>query len=272
MIKEKDVLNAPFITEMRKTCDLMYKKGWNERNGGNVSCILSEKELSEYDIDLNSNSNTYMLESPISELAGMCFLITGTGKYLKNVFEYPKENLGIIRISADGASYNIIWGLENSKPTSEISTHLLCHKVRLEKDPNHKIIIHNHATNIEAMTFIQNLNDKDFTRCLWKMQTESIIVFPEGIGVLPWMVCGSDLIGKATAEKMSKYRLVVWAHHGILGAGRNFDETFGLIETAEKAAEIFIKIVGQEIKQTITDEELITLANEFNVNYNKNFL
>lgn len=84
--------------------------------------------------------------------------------------------------------------------------------------------------------------------------------------------CGSDLIGKATAEKMSEYRLVVWAHHGILGAGRNFDETFGLIETAEKAAEIFIKIAGKEIKQTITDDELIILAKEFNVNYNRKFL
>lgn len=272
MLEKMDILKAPFIIEMRKTCDLMYKKGWNERNGGNVSCILSEKELSEYNVNLNGNLNSYMLESPIPELSGMYFLITGTGKYFKNVFEKPKENLGIIKISDDGSSYKLIWGMENFKPTSEISTHLLCHKVRLEKNPNHKIIIHNHATNIEAMTFIQNLNDKEFTKCLWKMQTESIVVFPEGVGVLPWMICGSDLIGKATSEKMKMYRLVVWAHHGILGAGQTFDETFGLIETAEKAAEIFIKIAGQEIKQTITDEELIILANKFNLKYNKNFL
>lgn len=257
---------------MGKICNLMYRKGWNERNGGNISCILSESELSEYNIDNFSNNNTYELEFSIPELSKMYFLITGTGKYFKNVFEEPKENLGIIKISDDGNKYKIIWGMNDFKPTSELSTHLLCHKVRLEKDPLHKIIIHNHATNIGAMTFIQNLNDKDFTRCLWKMQTESIIVFPEGIGVLPWMVCGNNIIGKATAEKMSEYRLVIWAHHGILGAGRNFDETFGLIETAEKAAEIFIKIVDKDIKQLITDEELIELANSFNVNYNKKFL
>lgn len=271
MREKVNILNLPFIVDMRKICDLMYKKGWNERNGGNVSCILDENELAQYDIDLNFSQRIYPLEFSIPELANMYFLITGTGKYLKNVFEYPKENLGIIKILEDGTGYKIIWGLENAKPTSEISTHLLCHKVRLKIDPLHRIIIHNHATNIEAMTFIHNLTDKDFTKCLWKMQTESIVVFPEGIGVLPWMLCGSDLIGKATAEKMSEYRLVVWAHHGILGAGRSFDETFGLIETAEKAAEIFIKIAGKEIKQTIKDEELLILAKEFNVNHNKKF-
>ncbi|MBQ8095177.1 MAG: class II aldolase/adducin family protein [Clostridia bacterium] len=31
---------------------------------------------------------------------------------------------------------------------------------------------------------------------------------------------------------------IVWAQHGIYGANKDLDETFGLIETAEKAAEI----------------------------------
>lgn len=271
-MKEKlEIVNAPFMLEIRHICDLMYKKGWNERNGGNVSCILNENEIANYDIDLNCNREKFPLEFQIPSLDGMYLLITGTGKYLKNVFDYPKENLGIIKISEKGSCYEIVWGLDNAKPTSEISTHLLCHETRLKKDPLHKVIIHNHATNIEAMTFIQDLNDKEFTKTLWKMQTESIVVFPEGIGVLPWMICGSKLIGNATAEKMETHRLVVWAHHGILGAGRSFDETFGLIETAEKAAEIFIKIAGLQIKQNISDENLMLLAKEFNVNYNKDF-
>lgn len=269
---KENIINAPFMIKMRKICDLMYNKGWDERNGGNVSYILTEEDISQYSSELEHNGRTFELESSIPSLAGKYFLITGTGKYFKNVLEYPKENLGIINISNDGKSYKIIWGLQNSKPTSEISTHLLCHKTRLENDKEHRVIIHNHATNIEAMTFIENLNDRDFTRTLWKMQTESIVVFPEGIGVLPWMVCGSDTIGKATAEKMKKYRLVVWAHHGILGAGKDFDETFGLIETAEKASEIYIKIANLNIKQTIKDKELKELARVFNVNFNKEFL
>lgn len=267
----KDIINTIFMLEARKICDLMYKKGWNERNGGNVSCILEEEDIKEY-INTEYNERNFKLESPIPNLAGMYFLITGTGKYLKNVYEYPEENLGIIKITDDGSRYNILWGLPNAKPTSEISTHLLCHEARLKQDAYHKVIIHNHATNIEAMTFVEKLNDRDFTKILWKMQTESIIVFPEGIGVLPWMICGSDLIGKATSKKMEEYRLVVWAHHGILGAGRTFEETFGLIETAEKAAEIYMKIANLNVKQTINDKELKILAEAFKVNYNKKFI
>lgn len=33
---------------------------------------------------------------------------------------------------------------------------------------------------------------------------------------------------------MKEFRLVIWAMHGIYGAGKTLDETFGLIETVEK--------------------------------------
>ena len=46
------------------------------------------------------------------------------------------------------------------------------------------------------------------------MATESIVVFPEGVGVLPWMVCGTQLIGEHTAEK-KEVSAVIWALHGV---------------------------------------------------------
>ena len=33
----KDVLTAPFVAEMRSTTANMYRLGWDERNGGNIS-------------------------------------------------------------------------------------------------------------------------------------------------------------------------------------------------------------------------------------------
>lgn len=99
------------------------------------------------------------------------------------------------------------------------------------------------------------------------MCTECIVVFPDGVNVLPWMLCGTNEIGEATAEKMKTARLVVWAQHGIYGAGVDLDETFGLIETAEKAAEIYMKIAHLPIKNTIKGEELKVLAEAFKVEY-----
>ena len=92
------------------------------------------------------------------------------------------------------------------------------------------------------------------------------------MSVLPWMLCGTNEIGRATAEKMKTARLVVWAQHGIYGAGRDLDETFGLIETAEKAAGIYMKIAGLPRKQTLTDEQLHQLETRFGVKAKEGYL
>jgi rhamnulose-1-phosphate aldolase len=64
---------------------------------------------------------------------------------------------------------------------------------------------------------------------------------------------------------MKTSRLVVWAQHGIYGAGRSLDETFGLIETAEKAAGIFLKIAHLPWKQTLATEDLRRIAAHYGV-------
>ena len=79
-------------------------------------------------------------------------------------------------------------------------------------------------------------------------------------------------IYKNTAEKMKEFRLVIWAMHGIYGAGKSLDETFGLIETVEKAAQIYMLTAGLERKNTIKDEDMVKLAEFFKVDYRKDFL
>mgnify|MGYP002516979301 FL=1 len=93
----------------------------------------------------------------------------------------------------------------------------MCHIQRLRVDPKHRVVIHSHPTCTLAMTHILPYDEKVFTKELWKVMTECIVVFPEGIGVLPWMQCGTYEIGVATAEKMKDRRLVVWGLHGIYG-------------------------------------------------------
>ena len=94
----------------------------------------------------------------------------------------------------------------------------------------------------------------------------NVWVFPDGVGILPWMVPGTDEIGQATAETMQKHSLVLWPFHGVFGSGPTLDETFGLIDTAEKSAEVLVKVLSMGgMKQTITRDELIALGKRFNV-------
>ena len=71
---------------------------------------------------------------------------------------------------------------------------------------------------------------------------------------------------------MKTARLVVWSQHGIYGAGKDLDETFGLIETAEKAAEIYMKIAHLPLVTTITDEQLHLMEGRFGIKAREGWL
>lgn len=259
--------DSPTVRKLSQITYDIWQLGWAERNSGNISCLLTEEEVSPY-LDSGSALRSIFLNFRVSELANRYLLITGSGKYFKNIKDDPKGCLGLLRIQEDGKSADLLWGLsDGGHPTSELPTHLMSHVVRLKRDPSHRIIMHTHPTHLVAMSFNHELDEQRFTKTLWKMCTESIVVFPEGIGILPWMVPGTDLIGRATARKMEQYRLVLWPHHGVFGAGTSLDEVFGLIETAEKAAQVYMLANGQRggIKQTITDRELMDLADAFGV-------
>ncbi len=262
-------MTAPFLKEFCKTASNMYRLGWDERNGGNISYLLKEDEVAEY-LDINKVireiplAGVHKSNIDVSPLAGRYFLVTGTGKYFKNVENDPETNLGIFRINENGTGVELLWGYKDGgRFTSELPAHLLSHMARLKADPENRIIMHTHPTNILAMSFIHPLDEKLFSHTLWRMMTECIVVYPEGVGVLPWMLCGTDEIGVATAKKMNDFRLVVWANHGIYGAGKNLDETFGLIETVEKAAEIYNLIGSRPIINDISDEDMVQLIHQF---------
>ena len=268
----KNILNAPFLIEMIRTTTNMYNHGWDERNGGNISMLLDEAEVRRY-LTIPAIVRTIPTGFAAPELDGKIFLVTGTGKYFKNVQYDSAKNLGIVRLARNGTEAEVLWGFsDGGKFTSEFPAHMMSHVARMRVNPENRVVMHCHPANLLAMTYVHDLDEKAFTRTLWQMCTECIVVFPDGVNVLPWMLCGTNEIGLATAEKMETARLVVWAQHGVYGAGKDLDETFGLIETAEKAAEIWMKIAHLPIVNTITDAQMHELEAHFGVKAREGYL
>ena len=268
----KNILEAPFLVEMVRTTTNMYAHGWDERNGGNISLLLDEAEVAEY-VDVNAVIRDIPTGFDAPSLDGKYFLVTGTGKYFKNVQYDPAKNLGLVRLAGGGKTARLLWGFtDGGKFTSEFPAHMMSHAVRLAVNPDNRVVMHCHPANLLAMTYVHDLDTKAFTRTLWQMCTECVMVFPDGVNVLPWMLCGTNEIGEATAEQMKTARLVVWAQHGIYGAGADLDETFGLIETAEKAAEIYMKIAHLPLVNTITDDQLRQIEKHYGVTARAGFL
>lgn len=260
------------LQEMIETTTNLYRLGWDERNGGNISYLLEKEEIETY-LDPKKVIRTIPMIFDGTKLIGKYFLLTGSGKYFKNVNKDPENNLGIVRVAEDGKHVDLLWGFsDGGVPTSELPAHFMSHLSRLAVDPENRIVMHVHATHLLAMTFTHELTAKAISRTLWEMCTECMVVFPEGVAVLPWLVPGSNEIGQATAKQMTKFRLVLWPFHGVYGTGRTMDETFGLIETAEKAAQVYTYVQAQGgIKQAITDENFQALAKQFGVTPNQDF-
>lgn len=266
--------DSKFVKEVCGVTQASYQHGWDERNGGNVSLRLAEADVANFD-DISKVKETFDLGFDATELIGNYFLVTATGRYFRNVVSQPNLDLGLVKITNDGKHADLLWGYEDgAKPTSEFPSHLMSHIERLKVDAKHRVVMHCHPTNVIALSFTQELNERNLTRLLWKMQAESLVVFPEGIGIIPYMTPGTTEIGKATSKKMSDFRTVIWPHHGIFGTGDSLDEAFGLIETVEKAATIYSQICAQggEMKQEITDSQLSRLAESFGVTANPDFL
>lgn len=267
-------IDSKYVKEMKQTTMNLYEHGWDERNGGNVSLRLTKDEVEKFE-DTNETLRTVQIKFNASELAGKYYLVTGTGRYFKNMTEYPERDMGLIKINAEGNSVGIVWGFDDGgEPTSEFPAHLMSHIERLKKDPEQRVIMHCHPTNLVAMTFTSPLSSKVLSRTLWQMHPESIVVFPEGIGAIPYMCPGTTAIGEKTAETMKDYHVVVWPHHGVFAAGDSLDETFGLVETIEKSALVYttIQAQGGKMLQTITEKDFRDLADRFGLELNEEYL
>ena len=93
----------------------------------NLSYRLDPELTSQY-LDLTAVKRRIDIGFDASALRGELFLVTGTGKYFKNVAACPAQNLGIFRVAENGSEIELLWGYEDGgKPTSELPTHLLNH-------------------------------------------------------------------------------------------------------------------------------------------------
>lgn len=271
------ILEQKVIQDYIRLCNDGWLLGWHERNGGNLTYRMTSEDIAACKPFFDSKPRDWV-EMPVQadNLKNEYFITTGSGKYMRNVILNPSANIGIVEINDQGNAWRIVWGLENdARPTSEFPSHFLNHSVRKEATHGtNRVIYHCHATNVIAMTYVLPLDDKSFSRALWQSATECVVVFPEGVGVVEWMVPGGADIALATSKLMKKYPAAIWAQHGLFVSGPDFDTAFGLAHTIEKSAEIYMKVLssGQPIRQTITDDDLRAIGKEFQVDINTQFL
>ena len=169
-----DILKSKFLEGFVRVTDDAFKKGWHERNGGNYSYRIKCEEAESVMDSFSFDREFIPIGVDVPNLAGEYFLVTGSGKFMRNVILDPAANICVIQVDETGKNYRIVWGLtEGGRPTSELPTHLMNHSIKKElTGGRHRVILHSHPTNLIALTFVLPLKDEVFTRELWEMATE----------------------------------------------------------------------------------------------------
>ena len=260
------VLETEFLQGFVRMCHEGWLQGWHERNGGNASYRMKPEEVDQVRDDFSFDRPWKEIGAEVPELKGEYFLVTGSGKFFQNIKRDPEDSIAIAEIDEKGEKYRLVWGLINGgRPTSEFPSHLMNHQVKKRVTGGaYRVVYHGHPANVIALSFILPNDGVVWTRELWESMTECPIIFHDGIGVLPWMVCGGRDIAVKTSELMEHYDVAVWAQHGMFCTGDTFDNCFGLFHTVDKAAGILLKVlaVTPYKRQTITPENFRELQTD----------
>lgn len=240
------VTQAPFFTDLIRMCEDAYRAGWHECHGGNLSYRLSEEDVAAVSEELSYDGEWQPIGIGLPGLAGDVLLVTAAGQVFRNTTRDPERSLGILQVSEDGASWRALWGYAGGgRPTSELPAHLANHEVVKRRSGGRlRLVYHAHPESLIALSFVLPLEEEKFTRELWEMMPECAMIFPAGMGVVPWMVPGTPEIAAITMEKVEEFDLVLWAQHGVFAVGESPDACFGMVETAEKAAAILLKVLA----------------------------
>jgi rhamnulose-1-phosphate aldolase len=100
-----------------------------------------------------------------------------------------------------------------------------------------------------------------------RWEPETIINLPEGIGVLPFMVPGSQELMEATVERLREVSVVLWSKHGVMaGSDVSVTRAADRIEYAEAAARYeYMDIANGSKAEGLTQDELRDIVKAFGV-------
>lgn len=75
-------------------------EGWDERNGGNLTLRTDDADIALYHDNFHPQPRYIPLSQPMPLLANTPFIVTGSGKFFRNVQLDPAANLGVVKSTA----------------------------------------------------------------------------------------------------------------------------------------------------------------------------
>jgi rhamnulose-1-phosphate aldolase len=240
----------------------------SEGSAGNISAYLG-KDLPPP--PAFSQEESMILPVVVPELAGGAFVVTGSGRRLREIAGDPEANLGYMVIEPGGARARFYTSPRRlfARVTVEFNTHLAVHHDQITRhDLSFHAIIHAQPFHLVYLSHIPRYQDAlTLNRHLLRWQPECIYYLPEGIALAPFLLSGSAELMTTTVEALRTHQLILWAKHGVLArSAASVKRACDLIEYAEVGAryECF-NLSNHEMAEGLTLHEIHLLCREFNI-------
>lgn len=235
----------------------------SEAGAGNISVCLGR------DVELRHRfpqQEELALPLAVPALAGRTLLVTGSGRRLRQIHEDPEANVAGVRVHADGVGATLFTSPRRlfEKLTSELNSHLAVHEDQVaRRGTAFHAVVHAQPMHLTYLSHIPAYRDTaTFNARVLRWEPESIVALPQGIGVLPFLVPGSEGMMRANVEGLRDHEIVVWSKHGVMArSDQSVTRAVDRIEYAETGARYeYMNIVAGGAAEGLTDTEIAEVA------------
>jgi len=214
------------------------------------------------------------LPQAVPELEGATFLVSGSGRRLREIIEDPTANIACLVVNKDGKTAAVYTALQRrfDHITSEFNSHLAVHYDQmLATGTNFHAVIHAQPVHLTYLSHIPRYQDESYlNRHLLRWQPETIVNLPEGIGFIPFRLPGSAELMAANVECLRKHRIVIWAKHGVMARSDvSVKRAADRVEYAETAAKYeYLNLAVGEVGEGLSADEIRSICGTFEVRQN----
>jgi rhamnulose-1-phosphate aldolase len=216
------------------------------------------------------------LELPLAvpELAGFSFLVTGSGRRLREIIQDPAANLGCVVIEEGGRLGHLYTSPRRLflNLTSEFNSHLAVHYDQvLSSNTNFHTVIHAQPPYLTYLSHIPRYQNTTYlNQHILRWQPETIVQLPEGVGYVPFLVPGSPQLMEATVAALRQHRILIWGKHGAIARSDvSVKRASDRIEYAETGARYeYMNLMANEPGEGLAPDEIRAICQAFSVRQN----
>jgi len=261
----------PLLYQLGQVGKRLSDIGAAEGAAGNLSVCFREH------LDVTAsfpNMQSIELPVPAPDLAGATLIVSGSGRRLRDILDAPTANLACIRVEAGGRTGRMFTApdCQFKRVTSEFNSHLAVHHDQMRsRDPKLHAIIHAQPLHLTYLSHLAEYQDEEYlNRHLLRWQPETILNFPKGIGILPFILIGSAQLTVETMLALRDHQMVIWSQHGVMArADDSMLHALDLIEYAETAAHYeYLNLSAGSRSEGLAPEHLREVAKSWNIRQN----